>query len=71
MSTFVISFLNFSKVLRKSKRPVIIIGSQPLASTDGKSVHAMCANISNTLKSSLGNVDENWRVLNVLHKVRS
>lgn len=61
----------YSKVLKAAKRPVIIVGSKPLNSSDGSSLHTLCASISNTLKSSQGNVEEGWRVLNVLHKVAS
>ncbi|XP_057293927.1 NADH-ubiquinone oxidoreductase 75 kDa subunit, mitochondrial-like [Hydractinia symbiolongicarpus] len=60
----------YSKVLQDAKKPVIIVGSKPLNTADGNAVHALCANISNKLKSQ-GNVDSEWRVLNILHKVAS
>jgi len=61
----------YAQVLKQAKRPIIVVGSKALRSTDGSSIHALCASISNTLKSSQGQVDADWKVLNVLHKVAS
>jgi len=60
----------YSEVLLNAKKPVIIVGSKPLNSTDGSVVHRLCASISNMVKSQ-GNTDEDWKVLNILHKVAS
>jgi len=60
----------YAEVLKNAKRPVIIVGSKPLNESGGESLHALCASISNTLKSQ-GSVDEEWKVLNVLQKVAS
>lgn len=58
----------YCQVLANAKRPVIIVGSNPLTSSEGDSLMAICSQISNGLKSQ-GSVDKDWKVLNVLHKV--
>jgi len=60
----------YSKVLAEAKRPVIIVGSNPLSTAEGDSLMAICSQISNGLKSK-GSVEKDWKVLNVLHKVAS
>lgn len=60
----------YSKVLMNAKKPVIVVGSKPLNTADGAIIHNLCASISSNIKSQ-GSVDEDWKVLNVLHKVAS
>lgn len=60
----------YSKVLQAAKKPIIIVGSNPLNSSEGNSLLALCSSISNSLKSK-GGVDQDWKVLNILHKVAS
>eukprot|EP00112_Aurelia_sp_Birch-Aquarium-sp1_P000914 Seg109.4 transcript_id=Seg109.4/GoldUCD/mRNA.D3Y31 product="NADH-ubiquinone oxidoreductase 75 kDa subunit mitochondrial" protein_id=Seg109.4/GoldUCD/D3Y31 len=57
----------FSKVLMEAKNPVIIVGTNALNRADGSSLHGLCATISNSLKAK-GNIDPQWRVLNVLQR---
>jgi len=60
----------YCEVLLNAKKPIIIVGSKPLNSTDGDAVHMLCASISNIIKSQ-DIVDKDWKVLNILHKVAS
>ena len=58
------------QVLMEAKNPVIIVGTNALNRADGSSLHGLCATISNSLKAK-GNIDPEWRVLNVLQRVYS
>jgi len=60
----------FSKQLQSAKRPIIIVGSTALQRSDGSVVLAKIQKLCSTLRSK-GNIDQNWRVLNVLHRVAS
>jgi NADH dehydrogenase (ubiquinone) Fe-S protein 1 len=60
----------YSETLANAKNPMIIVGSAPLNSADGATVHQLCASISNNIKAN-GTVSEDTKVLNVLHNVAS
>lgn len=61
----------YSEVLLNAKNPVIIVGSKPLNTANGSSVQKLCAEIANRVKAN-GSIDSNeWKILNVLHKVAS
>lgn len=60
----------YSETLANAKSPMIIVGSAPLNSADGATVHQLCASISNNIKAN-GTVSEDTKVLNVLHNVAS
>jgi len=60
----------YSETLANAKNPMIIVGTAPLNSGEGATVHQLCASISNNIKAQ-GNVSEDTKVLNVLHKVAS
>ena len=59
----------FSKVLVKSKRPIILVGNQSLQGSDGEAILALVTEMSHKLKSGQG-VDAEWRVLNIMQRVR-
>lgn len=69
MIIYTLSFHFDLQVLMEAKNPVIILGTNALNRADGASLHGLCATIANSLKSK-GNVDSQWRILNVLHRVR-
>merc|ERR1712037_907547 len=56
--------------LAKAKNPVVIVGSEALQREDGASVMAQVQRIASNLKQSSG-CDEDWKVLNTLHRVAS
>ncbi|KAG5283489.1 hypothetical protein AALO_G00042620 [Alosa alosa] len=60
----------FSKVLAQAKRPVVVVGSAALQREDGAALHAAVSTIAQNARVSSG-VEENWKVLNVLHRVAS
>ena len=60
----------YCETLANAQNPMIIVGSAPLNAAEGATVHQLCAQISNNIKAA-GNVGENTKVLNVLHKVAS
>jgi len=60
----------YAETLANATNPMIIVGTAPLNSADGATVHQLCATISNNIKAN-GNVGEDTKVLNVLHKVAS
>ncbi|XP_034549408.1 NADH-ubiquinone oxidoreductase 75 kDa subunit, mitochondrial-like [Notolabrus celidotus] len=60
----------FSQVLAKSKRPVVVVGSSCLQREDGAAIMAAVSTISQNARVSSG-VEETWKVLNVLHRVAS
>ncbi|XP_044158507.1 NADH-ubiquinone oxidoreductase 75 kDa subunit, mitochondrial [Bufo gargarizans] len=60
----------FSKVLTQAKKPMIVIGSSALQRKDGAAIHAAVSTIAQNARSSSG-VPENWKVLNILHRVAS
>ncbi|XP_040297534.1 NADH-ubiquinone oxidoreductase 75 kDa subunit, mitochondrial [Bufo bufo] len=60
----------FSKVLNQAKKPMIVIGSSALQRKDGAAIHAAVSTIAQNARSSSG-VPENWKVLNILHRVAS
>lgn len=60
----------FSKVLNQAKKPMIVVGSSALQRKDGAAIHAAVSSLAQNARSSSG-VPENWKVLNILHRVAS
>jgi NADH dehydrogenase (ubiquinone) Fe-S protein 1 len=60
----------FSKVLGSAKRPLIVVGSSALQRTDGAALHRAVISIAQAARERSGCGDD-WRVLNVLHRVAS
>lgn len=60
----------FSKVLNGAARPIIIIGSGMLQRPDGAAVYHLTQTIAQNARLA-SNVEQDWRVLNVLHRVAS
>ncbi|XP_002742151.1 NADH-ubiquinone oxidoreductase 75 kDa subunit, mitochondrial-like [Saccoglossus kowalevskii] len=58
----------FCKKLASAKRPMVVIGSGALQRKDGQAILSAVTNIAQSARAS-GQVDEGWRVLNVLHRV--
>jgi len=58
----------YAETLLSAKKPMIVIGTKPLNTADGATVHQLCAKISNKIKTE-GNAAEGSKVLNVLQKV--
>merc|ERR1719383_404171 len=56
--------------LAKAKNPVVIVGSEALQREDGASVMKHVQQIANNLRQESG-CAEDWKVLNVLHRVAS
>ncbi|XP_042566686.1 NADH-ubiquinone oxidoreductase 75 kDa subunit, mitochondrial-like isoform X2 [Clupea harengus] len=61
---------SFSKVLAQAKRPVVVVGSAALQREDGAGLHAAVSTIAQNARVTSG-VEDNWKVLNVLHRVAS
>jgi NADH-quinone oxidoreductase subunit G len=53
----------FSETLRNAKRPLIVVGSAALQLAHNDAVMPLCSKLASALK-----VDDNWNVLNVLHR---
>merc|ERR1712179_597578 len=60
----------FAKRLASAKKPVVIIGTEPLQRPDGAALMANAQKLAQDIKIKSG-CGPNWRVLNVLHKVAS
>ncbi|XP_063788729.1 NADH-ubiquinone oxidoreductase 75 kDa subunit, mitochondrial [Pseudophryne corroboree] len=60
----------FSKVLSQAKKPMVVVGSGALQRKDGAALHAAVSAIAQNARSSSG-VAEEWKVLNILHRVAS
>lgn len=60
----------FSKVLSQAKKPMIVVGSSALQRKDGAAIHAAVSTLAQNARSSSG-ASENWKVLNILHRVAS
>ncbi|XP_069839527.1 NADH-ubiquinone oxidoreductase 75 kDa subunit, mitochondrial [Dendropsophus ebraccatus] len=60
----------FSKVLNQAKKPMIVAGSSALQRKDGAAIHAAVSTLAQNARNSSG-VPENWKVLNILHRVAS
>jgi len=58
----------YAETLLSAKKPMIVIGTKPLNTADGATVHQLCAKISNKIKTE-GNAAKGSKVLNVLQKV--
>lgn len=63
-----ISIFNL-QVLANAERPMILVGNTVLQGHEGAATHQIVADMSQKLKSSK-KVDKEWKVLNVLHRVR-
>ncbi|XP_064419589.1 NADH-ubiquinone oxidoreductase 75 kDa subunit, mitochondrial [Latimeria chalumnae] len=60
----------FSKVLSQAKKPMVVVGSTALQRSDGAAIHAAVSTIAQSIRTN-SSVEENWKVLNVLHRVAS
>lgn len=60
----------FMSVLKKAERPMVIVGSGALQRADNLAVHSLVAKIAHTARVASG-CGEDWRVLNVLHRIAS
>ena len=59
----------FSASLSSAKAPVVIVGSEALQRSDGAAIMALVQQISNKAREGVEN--EEWKVLNVMHRVAS
>ena len=57
------------QVLESAKRPMIVVGSSCLQRGDGAAVQSAVSTLASRLRTTSG-VDADWRVLNVLQRVR-
>ena len=55
----------FSKKFAAAKRPMVVVGSVALQRPDGAAIHKMATSIASTATAG----DDEWRVMNVLHRV--
>lgn len=60
----------FCKKLNKARRPMVVVGSTSLQRKDGQAIHNAVSTIAQTARVQSG-CGEEWRVLNVLHRVAS
>ncbi|XP_055959194.1 NADH-ubiquinone oxidoreductase 75 kDa subunit, mitochondrial [Patella vulgata] len=60
----------FSQVLSSAKKPMIVVGSAILQRSDGAALHAAASQLAQNLRVKSG-CGEDWKVLNVLHRVAS
>ena len=60
----------FAKRLAEAKRPVVIVGSEALQKDYGAGVFSAVQKIAENVKAKSSCPDD-WRVLNVLHRVAS
>uniref|UniRef100_H3B728 NADH-ubiquinone oxidoreductase 75 kDa subunit, mitochondrial n=1 Tax=Latimeria chalumnae TaxID=7897 RepID=H3B728_LATCH len=58
----------FSKVLSQAKKPMVVVGSTALQRSDGAAIHAAVSTIAQSIRTN-SSVEENWKVLNVLHRL--
>jgi NADH dehydrogenase (ubiquinone) Fe-S protein 1 len=61
----------FAKVLAGAKRPMIVLGSGMLQRPDGAALHSNVSTIAQNARAGLGAAGQDWRVLNILHRVAS
>ncbi|ESO01146.1 hypothetical protein HELRODRAFT_185731 [Helobdella robusta] len=60
----------FYKTLSSARRPMIVVGSAALQRKDGSSIHALVTQLAQHVRTS-SQCGNDWRVLNVLHRVAS
>lgn len=60
----------FSKTLAQAKNPMVVVGSAILQRDDGASIYKAVATIAQNARVQSG-CGEDWKVLNVLHRVAS
>uniref|UniRef100_A0A3B5KKP5 NADH-ubiquinone oxidoreductase 75 kDa subunit, mitochondrial n=1 Tax=Takifugu rubripes TaxID=31033 RepID=A0A3B5KKP5_TAKRU len=60
----------FCKALLAAKRPVVVVGSSSLQREDGAAILSVVSTIAQNARSS-GNVEQGWKVLNILQRVAS
>uniref|UniRef100_A0A674MQC7 NADH-ubiquinone oxidoreductase 75 kDa subunit, mitochondrial n=1 Tax=Takifugu rubripes TaxID=31033 RepID=A0A674MQC7_TAKRU len=60
----------FAQVLATAKHPVVVVGSGCLQREDGAAIMAAASTIAQNARVS-SQVEESWKVLNVLHRVAS
>ena len=58
----------FFQTLGKAKKPMVVVGSSALQRGDGNAIHKAVSKIAETAKVKSG-CGDNWKVLNVLHRV--
>lgn len=56
------------QVLNSAQKPMVVVGSSALQREDSAAIHAAVTTIAQNAKSS-SSTGEDWRVLNVLHRV--
>lgn len=59
----------FCQVLSAAKRPIVVVGSSALQREDGAAILSTVSTIAQNARASSGS--EEWKVLNVLHRVAS
>ena len=65
--TFPVSCLSLTQEFFSAKRPMVVVGSEVLQRSDAAAIHRAVTAIA----SGVGRPTETeWRVLNVLHRVR-
>jgi len=60
----------YYETLKNAKNPIIIIGSSALQQEGGYAIHSLAASLAQHLRSS-GDIDPQWKVLNVLQRFAS
>ncbi|XP_014770963.1 NADH-ubiquinone oxidoreductase 75 kDa subunit, mitochondrial [Octopus bimaculoides] len=60
----------FCKTLNSAKKPVIVVGSALLQRSDSAAIHALVTTVAQNARVQCGSGDD-WRVLNILHRVAS
>jgi len=60
----------FAKALASAKKPMVVLGSVVLQRQDGAALHSVVSTIAQNARTAAG-CTEDWRVLNVLHRVAS
>ncbi|XP_033109110.1 NADH-ubiquinone oxidoreductase 75 kDa subunit, mitochondrial-like [Anneissia japonica] len=60
----------YNNVLAQAKNPMIVIGSGALQREDGAAIHANSTTIAQHVRQNSA-VEDDWKVLNVLHRVAS
>lgn len=60
----------FAATLGKAKNPMVVVGSSALQRGDGNAIHKAVSRIAENAKVKSG-CGDNWKVLNVLHRVAS
>ena len=59
----------FCKKLAAAKKPMIVVGSGALQRDDGVAIHSLVSTVAQKARVN-SKAGEEWKVLNVLHRVR-